>query len=95
MDICPENLRGDGIMSDDSSEFSGPARLRRILLEHLACPRVTVWPGADSLLVEDMLDCYHDAVAAGQAPGLAELLSSHPELAQELKAFFAAATASK
>jgi hypothetical protein len=42
-----------------------------------------------------LLDCYHDAVAAGQAPGLGELLASHPELAQELKAFFAAATAPK
>jgi len=65
--------------------------LTEILLERLAHPCVTVWPGADGLTVEEVLGSYPQAVAAGQAPGLEELLAHHPDLAEALKDFFAQA----
>jgi len=71
--------------------MSPTSRLNEILLEHLAHPCVTVWPGADGLTVEEVLGGYPQAVAAGQAPGLEELISRHPDLTEALKHFFAQA----
>jgi len=68
---------------------SPTSRLKEILLDHLAQPCVTVWPGADGLTVEEVLGSYHQAVDAGQAPGPEELLARHSDLAAPLKDFFA------
>jgi len=75
-------------MPSDARAVSCPQRLRDVLLGHLACPWVTVWPGADGVTVEEVLASYPEAVAVGQAPGLAELLADHPELREALEDFF-------
>jgi hypothetical protein len=63
-------------------------RLQTVLLGYLeAAP--PCWPGCDSLTLDDALGCYRHAVAAGLVPGLEELLSRHPDLAEEIRAFFA------
>jgi hypothetical protein len=61
-----------------------------LLLEYLSLPGVTTWPGADALTVEEVLASYPEAVAAGRAPALDELIARHPERTDELRAFFAA-----
>jgi len=68
-------------------------RLQRVLftyLEGVACP---AWPGADGLTVDDVVSCYPQALAAGQVPGLDDLVRRHPELAEELHLFFGQASA--
>jgi len=78
---------------DNALAPSRTSEMNAILLERLAHPMVTVWPGADGLTVEEVLQSYPKAVAAGQAPGLEELIERHPELAEALKDFFASADA--
>jgi hypothetical protein len=53
----------------------------------LASPSVHM-PGADGLLVEDVLTGYESLAAAGQVPTEAELCVRHPEFASRLTAFF-------
>ncbi len=45
-------------------------------------------PGADGVLLEDVLASYEALAARGQVPGEAELCRLHPELAARLVAFF-------
>ena len=78
-------------MSDAlSDQPDGRASVNALLLEYLSLPGVTTWPGADALTVEEVLASYPEAVAAGRAPALDELIARHPELTVELRAFFAA-----
>jgi hypothetical protein len=78
-------------MSDAlSDQPDGRASVNALLLEYLSLPGVTTWPGADALTVEEVLASYPEAVAAGRAPALDELIAWHPELTDELRAFFAA-----
>ena len=78
-------------MSDALPEQpDGRARVNALLLEYLSLPGVTTWPGADALTVEEVLASYPEAVAAGRAPALDELIARHPERTDELRAFFAA-----
>jgi hypothetical protein len=58
------------------------------VLGHLACPCVPLRPGADGLTLDEVLGSDPEAVAAGQVPGLEELLTIHPDLAEALKVFF-------
>jgi len=64
------------------------ARVRELLLGHLRSAAVPLWPGADGLTLEDALLGYPQAAAAGRVPDLRQLLSEHPDLADELTAFF-------
>ena len=63
------------------------ARVRELLLGHLRDAAVPLWPGADGLTLADALLGYPQA-AAGRVPDLRQLLREHPELAEELTAFF-------
>jgi hypothetical protein len=66
-------------------------RLREVLLGYLqAAPSITAWPGGDGLTLEILLDCYPEAVAAGEVPDWQELLCRHPELATKLQTWMAA-----
>ena len=78
-------------MSDALPEQpDGRTSVNALLLDYLALPDVTIWPGADALRVEVVLASYPEAVAAGRAPALDELIAQHPKLTDELRAFFAA-----
>jgi hypothetical protein len=66
-------------------------RLLEVLLGYLAgTGSVAAWPGGDGLTLEDILDLYPQAVAAGEVPDWQQLLSRHPELDAELHAWLAA-----
>lgn len=64
-------------------------QLLTILLGYLAAAECPSWPGADGLTVDDVVVCYAPALAIGRVPGLEELVIRHPELAEELRSFFA------
>jgi hypothetical protein len=55
-------------------------------LQAAGCPR---WPGADGQSVDEVLHSYPHAAAAGHVPTLLQLLWEHPDLAEDLRAFFA------
>ena len=65
-------------------------RLREILLNYLQAAEVSTWPGGDGLTVEDVLDFYPEAVAAGDVPDWQQLLRRHPEVDPELHEWLAA-----
>jgi hypothetical protein len=65
-------------------------QLREVLLGYLQAAAMTAWPGGDGLTLENILDFYPEAVAAGEAPDWQELLRRHAELATELQAWLAA-----
>jgi hypothetical protein len=79
-------------MDSKLAEINSPARrLREIMLGYLeAAGCVATWPGGDGLTIEDVLDCYAEAVARGKVPDWQQLLSRHPELDAELYAWLAA-----
>jgi hypothetical protein len=76
-------------MSDAADSAVRRQRLHEILLGYLEGPQVILWPGADGLTVEEALLGYAEAAAAGQVPDQQQLLEHHPELAEEVRAFFA------
>jgi hypothetical protein len=74
-------------MSDTATDSAvRRQRLHEVLLGYL---EVILWPGADGLTLGEALLGYAEAAAAGQVPDQQELLQRHPELAEELRAFFA------
>jgi hypothetical protein len=79
-------------MNGKPAEIISTARgLREVLLSYLqSAGSVAAWPGGDGLTLEDILDLYPQAVAAGEVPDWQQLLCRHPELATELHAWLAA-----
>lgn len=66
-------------------------QLREVLLAYLqSAGSVSTWPGADGLTIENILDCYPEAVAQDEVPDWDELLRRHPELESELQTWMAA-----
>jgi hypothetical protein len=75
----------------DHSEFDrADRRLRELLLAYLQAATVSAWPGTDGLTVEDVLDGYPQAVAAGEVPDWQQLLRQHHELGAALQDWLAA-----
>jgi hypothetical protein len=64
-------------------------RFEEVLLGYLRGSAVSWWPGGDGLVVEDVLRHYPEAVVTGRVPGRQELLRRHPDLADDVDAFFA------
>jgi hypothetical protein len=62
--------------------------LREVLLAYMKAADVPEWPGTDGLTLRDILLCYPQAMAAGLVPGHMELLRKHPNLHEDLEAFF-------
>ena len=65
-------------------------RVHELLLAYLRAADAPRWPGADSVTIQEVLQSYPLAAAAGLVPNLAELLEMHPELTDGLRDFFAA-----
>jgi hypothetical protein len=65
------------------------ARFGDALLDYLRAGAVFSWPGGDGLTVEDVLRHHSVSVVAGRVPGWQELLRRHPDLADDVNAFFA------
>jgi hypothetical protein len=78
------------MMADRSEPDSAGRRLRELLLAYLQATTVSAWPGTDGLTVDDILDGYPQAVAAGEVPEWQQLLQQHHELAAELQDWLAA-----
>jgi hypothetical protein len=76
-------------MPDEVEPEVRKARVRELLLGYLQAAAVPLWPGADGLTLQDALRSYPQSAAAGRVPDLPQLLRKHPELAEELTAFFA------
>lgn len=54
--------------------------LRHVLLGYLLDGWVTAWPGADGQTVDDILNCYPEAMAYGAVPDWEELGRRHKDL---------------
>lgn len=71
-----------------------PERDRRLrpvaelLADYMSHSAAVDLPGADGVLVEDVLAGYEGMAARGQVPTEAELCIRHPDLAARLTAFF-------
>ena len=62
--------------------------LCQILLNYLQASRVVSWPGTDGHTVDDILNCYPQASAAGDVPDCQELCRQHTELMAEIQSLF-------
>jgi hypothetical protein len=60
--------------------------LLQVLITSLRGSRVVGWPGADGLTEDDIVNCYPQAIAAGEVPGWHELQDRFPDLTGELQA---------
>jgi hypothetical protein len=62
-----------------------------ILLGYLQCRADRLWPGGDSVTLDDVLRSYPQAASARLVPDLPELLRRFPDLAAEFAVWFVAA----
>jgi hypothetical protein len=77
-------------MCADPSQLENCAeRLRELLLEYLRVTRVSTWPGADGLTVEDVLTCYPEAIGAWEVPDWRRFVRENPELEAAVQAYLA------
>jgi hypothetical protein len=82
-EICERSCR----MRATSNERKPLADLlRQVLVDFLFASRAVAWPGADGLTVDDIINCYPQAIAAGEVPAWHELQCRFPDLAGELQA---------
>lgn len=69
-----------------STDDNKPAELlQQLLLDLLKAGTVVNWPGADGITVDDVVNCYPQAIADGEVPGWHELQGRFPELADALQ----------
>ena len=82
-------------MSATTHDPAQAEQVRAILLGYLQCRAAGLWPGSDSITLDDILRSYPQAAAAGRVPDLPELRRRFPDLADALASWFAdhAATA--
>jgi hypothetical protein len=73
-----------------TTDHPAPAeQVRAILLGYLQCLAASLWPGSDSITLDDILRSYPQAAAAGRVPDLPELRRRFPDLAAALACWFA------
>lgn len=75
-------------MPTSDAELDRLRPVANLLAEYLRVSPAVCLPGADGILVEDVLACYEGLAARGQVPSEAELCRRHPDLAARLVAFF-------
>src|SRR5262245_48064630 len=78
-------------MENMADEESVHAQAIELLLFHLRHIDAHFWPGTDGLTVDSALNGYAEAAAAGQVPGLDDLVKEHLELMNELETIVAGA----
>lgn len=82
----PVNEKTGSRMPADADKRKTPGELLlQMLLTSLRDSRVVGWPGADGLTEDDIVNCYPQAIAAGEVPGWHELQERFPGLASELQ----------
>ena len=69
--------------------------LQDTLAQYLANSPASNMPGADGMLVEEVVHDYPAAASARAVPGEAELCERHPNLASQVVAFFFQESANK
>jgi hypothetical protein len=74
------------MIAESDQRKSSRDLLQEVLLNYLRASRAIGWPGADGLTADDIVNCYPQAILAGDVPGWHELQSRFPELADELQA---------
>jgi hypothetical protein len=74
------------MLAESDKRKTSAELLRQVLLDYLRSSRVVGWPGADGLTADDIIECYPQAIAAGEVPGWHELHRRYPSLAGELQA---------
>jgi hypothetical protein len=67
--------------------------LEDVLLAYLLANHAFPWPGADGLTLAEALDSYRQALPSRRVPNRLELLRRHPDLSDEIMAFFRGAEA--
>ena len=65
-----------------------PPSLHDTLAHYLANSPAVSMPGADGMLVEEVVHDYPAAASARAVPGEVELCERHPDLAPQVVAFF-------
>ncbi|MFL5339903.1 MAG: hypothetical protein ACJ8F7_07120 [Gemmataceae bacterium] len=75
-------------MTDSTTAARRRDLLRELLLEYLLVAGLPAWPGADGTTVDEVLQLYAQAAAAGRVPNCGQLLRAHADLAGEVAEFF-------
>jgi hypothetical protein len=74
--------------AESAQSASALQNLQEVLLAYLKAADLPQWPGTDGLTVRDILFHYPQAMVAGRVPSCKELLRKHPNLREDLEAFF-------
>jgi hypothetical protein len=74
--------------AESAQSASALQNLQEVLLAYLKAADLPPWPGTDGLTVRDILLHYPQEMAAGGVPSRMELLRKHPNMREDLEAFF-------